>query len=423
MTNAYTNTSISPETPRQTITEQVLVSRQPIYRSDMSILGYELLFRHDDSDYASFVDGSQATADVIINSLMDIGLQELVKDHLAFINFERTFLMSGHCESLPAGRVVLEILETVEPDAAVIKRLSQLRAKGYPIALDGSICSQPDSSILQLADFIKVDVLANDGPRLEKMMSTLRKYPGAIPIAEKVETHEQVERAKAIGFTHFQGYFFCRPRNISVKQLAANQLAMVRLQNLLNKPEITLQELESAIKQDLSLSYKLLRYVNSAFCGLNRKVESIRHAALLVGLEKMRTWATLMLLSSVENVRREVISTGIVRARMCELLATKTERCQPQRCFLAGLFSVLDAVLDCPMEQVVALLSLSEDINNALMYGAGEIGTILQSVLAYERRQWSEAAASLQIRPNVIDRTYVEAVAWSNNTIGLSQAD
>jgi EAL and modified HD-GYP domain-containing signal transduction protein len=422
MTNGFTSTPTSNVGTHRTTSEEVLVIREPIYRSDMSVLGYELSFRDGGCDHASFVDESQATADVITNSLMDIGLQELVKEQLAFINFERDFLMSDYCESLPAGRVVLEMFEMVEPDAAVIKRLSQLRTKGYQIALDCSVCSDPDSPILQVADFVKVDLLANEEPSFERVMPTLRKYPAAIPIAQKVQTPERLARAKELGFKHFQGHFLCRPQNITVKQLGANELAMIRLQNLVNKPDITLPELECAIKQDLSLSYKLLRYVNSAFCSVNRKVESIRHAALLVGLEKMRTWANLMLVSSIENVRREVIATGIIRARMCELLATKTERCHPQWCFLAGLLSVMDAVLDCPMEQVMGLLSLSEDITEALLFGGGEIGTILRSVLAYERRQWSEATASLQLRPSIIDRTYVEAVAWYNN-IGLSDSE
>src|SRR5688572_23550028 len=176
--------------------EQVLVSRQPIYRRDMTVLGYELLFRDGENDHASFSDGSQATAQVIVNALMDIGLNEIVERSLAFINFERTFLLGDYCESLPTDRVVLEIVESVTPDTAVIKRLEQLRAKGYRIAIDDFACQEDYLSLLQLAEFVRVDVLSNDWPEIERKLSFLANHHAKL-IAGKVETHEQVERCKA----------------------------------------------------------------------------------------------------------------------------------------------------------------------------------------------------------------------------------
>jgi len=261
-----------------------------------------------------------------------------------------------------------------------------------------------------------VDLLRNDWPDIERKLSLLAKY-SAKPIAEKVETREQVERCKAAGFELFQGYFFCRPHNVTVKQLPANRLPTMRLLSLLNKGNIKIQELEAAVSQDVSLSYKLLRYINSAMCGLNRQVESIRHATVLVGFDKMQIWASLMLLSGFET-SKEVIATGIVRARMCELLATAQSMPRPERFFLAGLFSVLDAILDRPMQQIVALLSLSDDVKAALLYHRGDVGGVLRCVLAYERRQWAEAAASVRVVPKVIDRTYVEALTWAHSIVG-----
>jgi len=396
--------------------EQVLVSRQPIYCRDMTVFGYELLFRDSEKDHASFSDGSQATAQVIVNALMDIGLNEIVERHWAFINFERIFLMGDYCESLPSDRVVLEILESVTPDTEVIKRLEELRGKGYRIAIDDFVCQEDYHSLLQLADFVRVDVSGNDWPAIERKLSFLAKHHAKV-IAGKVETPEQVKRCKAAGFTYFQGYFFCRPHNVTVKQLPANRLPALHLLSLLNKPDILINELEAAISQDVSLSYKLLRYINSAMCGLNRQVESIRHAAILVGFEKLRGWASLMVLSGFQT-NQEIVTTGIVRARMCELLAIELDRPKPERYFLAGLLSVLDAILDRPMGQIVSLLPLSPEFDSALLHQQGEIGEVLRCVLTYERRQWAEAKTYVRLHPRTIDRTYGEAVVWSNSVVG-----
>ena len=311
---------------------------------------------------------------------------------------------------------MLEILRSVDLDAAVTKRLEQLRAKKYRIALDDFVCQAAYSPLLQIADFVKVDLLRNDWSDIERKLSFLAKYP-AKPVAEKVETREEVERCKAAGFELFQGYFFCRPHNVSVKQLPANRLPTLRLLSLLNKTNIKIQELEAVISQDVSLSYKLLRYINSAMCGLNRQVDSIRHATVLVGFEKMQIWASLLLLSGFET-SKEVILTGIVRARMCELLATASNLPHPERFFLAGLFSVLDVILDRPMEQIVSLLSLTEEIKDALLYFQGEIGGVVRCVLAYERRQWAEAATCVRLAPKIIDRTHGEAFSWAHSIVG-----
>ena len=196
--------------------ERALVSRQPIYRADATVLGYELLYRDGDNDRALFSDGARATAHVLVNTLIEIGLDEVVGRHLAFINFERTLLLSKYCETLPPERVVIEILETVEPDTVLLRRLDQLRSKGYRIALDDFVCTQPYSPFLEFANFVKFDLSTTDWPTIEITAENLRKYPLEL-IAEKVETLEQFDRCKAMGFPNFQGYFFCCPQNICAR--------------------------------------------------------------------------------------------------------------------------------------------------------------------------------------------------------------
>ena len=398
--------------------ERVLLSRQPIYRRDMSLFGYELLFRSGNTDRAKFSDGTQATAQVIVNALMEIGLDAMIGQNLAFINFERTLLMGNYCEALPSHRVVLEILETVEPDAALLKKLARLRAKGYRIALDDFVCSDPYLPLLKFADFVKLDVLDANWGEIERALAKIRKYPIEV-LAEKVETPEHFERCKELGFQYYQGYFFCRPQNMSGRPLPANRLAMMHLLTQLNRTDIKIEELEQTIGQDVSLSYKLLRYINSAMCSLDRQVDSIRHATVLVGLEKMRIWATLIVFSGFEEASQDVIVAGAVRARMCELLAAAAKLPHPERFFLVGLFSVLDAILDRPMAQVVSMLSLAEEIQAALLEHRGELGAVLKCVMEYERREWNQAEASIQLRPQLIEQAYNEALAWSATMVGL----
>jgi EAL and modified HD-GYP domain-containing signal transduction protein len=396
--------------------KRVLVSRQPIYRSDSTVLGYELLYRDADSDHASFSDGAQATAQVLANTLVELGMDELVGRHLAFINFERTLLLSNYCVSIPPERVVIEILETVKPEELLLKRLGQLRGNGYRIALDDFICDQASSPFLEYADFVKVDLSIADWSAIESTVEVLRGYPAEM-IAEKVETSEQFNRCQEMGFRHFQGYFFCRPQNMSGRSLPVNRTAAIRLLTQINNPNIQIHELEEAISQNVLLSYKLLRYINSAICGLGREVESIRHATVLVGLEKIRIWASLIVFSGFEDTSQDVLVTGALRARMCEQLARALHIQHPERCFLVGLFSVLDAILDRPLGEILASVSLSTDVAEALIHRKNRLGEVLGSVQAYERQDWKFVSKTLGLTEETIRQTYVEALAWSMRTM------
>jgi EAL and modified HD-GYP domain-containing signal transduction protein len=398
--------------------ERVLVSRQPIYSAEMAVLGYELLFRDSEVNSASFSDGDQATAEVILNAFMNIGLQELVGNGRAFINFGRNLVMANYCESLPSNRIVIELLESIDPDDALLKRLAQLKAAGYSIALDDFICADPYYRLLESARFVKLDVLTCDQDMMQRSVATLKKFPVQL-IAEKVETREQFQFCREMGFDYFQGYFFCRPELVSSQRLPVNRLATIRLITKLNNPNIEFREVEEVLSQDVSLSYKLLRYTNSAVCGLQREVESIRHAAVIVGLERMRIWASLILFSGIEDKPHDLIVTGAVRARMCEKLAEALKIPHPERCFLIGLFSVLDAIFDRPLAEIMTALPLAPNIVEALLRHEGQLGSLLACVLAYEQRNWDEAQARSPLKSETIDGIYQEAVAWSLRTLSV----
>jgi EAL and modified HD-GYP domain-containing signal transduction protein len=387
--------------------ENVLLGRQPIFGANMEVLGYELLFRESREDIAAVFDGDRATADVL-NRCAELGLQDIVGSHLAFINFGRHFLLRDYCETLPHQQAVLEVLETVEGDPEVLKRLKELRTKGYRVALDDFVFVDSALPLLDVADFVKVDVLATPQEDLGSNVTRLREFPVQI-IAEKVETHEQFQLCKEAGFDYFQGYFFCRPDVIRRRRVPVNRLSTIRLITKLNDPDLPLKELEHTIGQDVLLTYKLLLYVNSVVCGLHRQVESIGHAAMLIGHSKLKIWASLILFSRLDDKPPDLIITGLVRARMCENIAQTLRVHQTDRCFLAGLFSVLDAILDQPLDQVLSALPLTVDIKDALLEQKGRYGDILRSVMAYERQDWNTACGHLGLEG--MRKTYVEAMS------------
>jgi c-di-GMP-related signal transduction protein len=396
--------------------DRVLVSRQPIYRADMREFGYELLFRDGNKNVATFTDGDHATASIIVNTFMDIGLNEVVGKNLAFINFERNLILGSYCESLPRDRVVLEILESVTPDSALIEKLWKLRSKGYRIALDDFACSESASALLEVANFVKFDLIANDCQTLEKSMALARKYPVQL-VAEKVETVEQFERCKKLGFDYFQGYFFCRPQMVQGRKVPVSRLAAMRLMVKLNATEVNIDELQKVISEDVTLTYKLLRYINSAMYSLARNVTSIRHAIMLVGQQTIRTWASLILLSSVEANTRNLVITGAVRGRMCQDLATTLGLPNPDQMFLVGLLSVLDGLLDQPMEEILQQLPLDPDIADALQCQKGALGAVLRSVLEYEKHNWDSAESAANLPQETMTKAYQKSLAWSLTTL------
>lgn len=323
----------------ESVTE-AYVSRQPIYRSKMDVYGYELLFRDSGAaDRAVIVDGDRATAQVILN-FIEIGLERIVGPDLAFINLTRNFILDGHCASLPKDRVVLEVLKDVTADSAIIQSLQQLSRQGYVIALDDFVYEESLRPLVELANIIKVDILGVDRNALERHVSALKDFKVRL-VAEKVETLEEFEFCEGLGFEYFQGFFFCKPKLIQGRQIPMNRLAATRLVAKLQDPNIKGEELEETIKQDAALSYKLLLFVNSAYCALPREVDSIGHAAMLIGTARIRTWASLLMLASMDDKPRELMVTAIIRAKMCEQLAEAQHVRNAEQFFTVGLFSVL----------------------------------------------------------------------------------
>ncbi|HET9130840.1 MAG TPA: HDOD domain-containing protein, partial [Terriglobia bacterium] len=296
-------------------TYRAIVARQPICDRQQRTVGYELLFRDLGTELCVFGNADEATSRVIFNFIVEIGLDRLVGPSKAFINFTRDFMMGMNSGLLPRDRVVLEILEDSIPDPEFLSALATLKARGFHFAMDDFNFQEQLKPFLPFCSFIKVDLRTVDRNHLVREIPSMRSLPMKL-LAEKVETQDEFEFCLENGFDYFQGYYFCKPKIISATTMPANRLTVCRLLAKLHQPDVSIKEVESLISEDPSLSYRILRYINSAAIAMPRKIESIQQAVRMVGLDHIRTLSSLVLLFSMDDKPRELIKTSVVRARM-----------------------------------------------------------------------------------------------------------
>jgi len=392
----------------------IFIGRQPIYDRNLGVYAYELLFRSEQSNTADITDGDKATSDVIVNTFLEIGLDNIVNKRPAFINLTRSFFVNHQTISLPKDRVVLELLEDIEADEEVIEGVKRLSEQGYTIALDDFIYHESLKPLVKLANLIKIDVMSLDRDEIRDHVLALRKHPVKL-VAEKVETQEDFDYCLDLGFDYFQGYFFAQPKVIRGRRLPNNRIAILNLLRHLQDPDITPGQLEDLIAQDVTFSYRILRYVNSASYALSRTIESIQQAVVILGLRTVNSWTTLLAMSQVDNKPTELVITAMVRGKMAEELA-KAQKCHcPETFFTVGLFSALDALMDNTMEEILTQLPLADHISNALLHRQGIHGEILSCVLAYERGEWEQVKSSTLSMSRIRD-CYLSALQWAEDT-------
>ena len=392
----------------------IFIGRQPIYDRKLGVYPYELLFRSEQSNAADITDGDKATSDVIVNAFLEIGLDNIVNKRKAFINLTRSFFVNHETISLPKDRVVLELLEDIEADDEVIEGVMRLSEQGYTIALDDFIYHESLKPLVKLANLIKIDIMSLDRNEIRDHVQALRKHPVKL-VAEKVETQQDFDYCKDLGFDYFQGYFFAQPKVIRSRRLPNNRIAILKLLRRLQDPDITPDQLEDLVAQDVAFSYRILRYVNSAAYSLSRKIESIQQAVAIIGLQTIKSWTTLLAMSQVDNKPTELVVTAMVRGKMAEELARAEKYASPDAFFTIGLFSALDALMDNTMEEILTQLPLAEHISNALLHHQGVHGEILSCVLAYERGEWEQVKRSTLSMSRIRD-CYLSAVHWAEDT-------
>jgi len=402
-----------------------VAARQPIFDAHQQVFGYELLFRSGFENCFIFPDGDVATSRVL-DSFMIEGLEALWRPQKAFINFTRNALLNGFANLLPSQTLTVEILEEIEPDPPVIEACLKLKQQGYQIALDDVTTLEKRQPLLELADIVKVDFALTDDGQQQEIARRLR-MTGVKLLAEKVETRDQFEKAAGWGYHYFQGFFFCQPQIISAREIPAFKTAYLQLLHAVHRPELNFGEIERILRRELSLSYRLLRYLNSPLFGLRGEVRSLRHALSMLGEQHVKRWAALfstMMLASDKPPELLVIS--LTRACLCELLARPLAgETDSADFFLLGLFSLIDALLGRPMEDILEGIPLAAGIKVSLLGGNNLYREVYECVLAVERADWNaltQRTGKLGLQDQFVAGCYLQSVAWANEVFGQQAA-
>ena len=365
--------------------EQVLFARQPIFNRDQQVFAYELLFRNGAADKAEFIDGDLATRSVLLNAYTENSSPQVLNGKPGFLNVGSA--MMSAIPSFAQQFLVVEILESEHNKPEIVAKIQDLRARGFKTALDDFDMKDYRPELIDSADIIKLDVLAYTKETLALAVQRLRQHPVQL-LAEKVETQAMYQYTQSLGFDLYQGYFFCRPELVKGHILDANRRSIFDLLRELYQPEVDVPALSAIVKRDVVLSYKLLKLVNSSFYRRLQTVDSINHAVMILGVARIRSWATLVCLGKLGRKPDELQTESLMRGHMCEYLGEKFDAQTAAMSFSVGLLSCMDAWLDQPLGELMALLPLSPEFHEAVVHKQGQAGMLLSIVTLYMHSQW-----------------------------------
>ena len=376
----------------------VFIGRQPILDRNQRIFGYELLFRNGQVFSADVSDDVQATASVMVNALSDMGIKSLIGEKRGFINIEEKLLGSGIIELLPRDQTVIEILETVDLNVEVVDLCRKLRKKGYHFALDDFVYRESATPMFEIVEYVKMDALATDRDTLENVSQVLKGSSSRL-LAEKVETREDFDYLKNLGFNLFQGYFFARPSIITAKSISPALMVLIELLGLLSR-EADIYLIEQLFRRHPELDIKLLRFMNSAAFYTSQKVTSIKHSIILLGYRKLQKWVTLLLFAGAEHdmETNPLLERAAIRGRVSELLAKRMNKddATADSAFITGVLSLADALFQMPIETVLGELNLAVEIKDALIRRQGFLGVLMSIVEGLESDDLAEVETLLK---------------------------
>lgn len=395
----------------------VFVARQPIFNLRKEIYAYELLFRTGMSNAFPDIDGEVATTSLLSSSFFTIGIDKISGGKLSFVNFTEELLLKKYPEMFPSNKIMIEILEDVEPTDEVVQVCKDLKANGYQVALDDFVYQERFKELVELADIIKIDFLLSSQDEVVEMVAALSKYKCKL-LAEKVETYEEFELAKEMGFVYFQGYFFSKPEVLKNKEIPSSKLTILQLLNEVNGVDFDVDKLKDLLNQDVSTSYKLLNYLNSAFFNRLQPISSIRQAIAFLGSQGIRQFISLIAIGQLGDGKPgELIRTSIIRARFLELVGKEVNR-DGNELFMLGLFSLIDAMLDNSMDNLINKMPLSDKICEALVNRKGRVFPYLRVVETYEAGNWEEfenCLSEIGCDSSKIVEFYMDSVDWADN--------
>ena len=406
----------SPDSPDVAHGPTRFIARQPVFDRSEQVYGYELLFRSGLENRCTADDSDAAALDVADNFL-NASAWRLTAGRRAFINCTRRFLVNEYATLLPKDETVIEILETVRPDAEVLAACRKLKGLGYVIALDDFVYAPELQPFIDLADIIKIDFQA--ATPAERRGAVAQFAPLGIQLlAEKVETRADFAEAHSSGYCYFQGYFFCKPQIVPSQHIPAFKTHYLRLLQAINKPQLDRAEVVALIDREVSLCYKLLRFVNSPLFGFKREIKSTAHALALVGDHEVRKWASVAaVLGIAGDTSNELVLTSLTRGRCCELLAPHwNARADAQSLFLLGVFSLMDAMLGRPLSEIASEIALPDEVRAALVGTPNRHAKILELVKAFEAGQWGqvrELVSGVGLNEAQLSPAYPEAVDWA----------
>lgn len=402
----------------------VFVGRQPILDLEGNIFAYELLYRNSKTNSFPNINPEQATLQLLVNTFLTIGIENVSGNHLSFINFTEELLANDFVIDLNPKKVVIEVLENIAITPVLVTRLRELKREGFLIALDDFIL-QPQvevyNELFAIVDFIKVDYLNTTKDERKAIQFYAQKCPHIVLLGEKIETLAQYEEAKNDGYELFQGFFFAQPEIIEGIEIPATMQLHVYIIEQLNLATPDIDVITKLIMQDISVAYKLLRYINTLAFEVPKKITSIKQAIVLIGLDDVKKWLTVLLMNDLahqtENDQvKALISYSLTRAKLCELTASYTEQEDVDEYFLTGMFSLINLILDKSWKETITLFPLSDRIMETIRGEETSLSAHLEIAIAIERANWGrvdELASQLNIPMNKLSEFTFQAHRWT----------
>lgn len=396
----------------------IFVARQPIFDRDKKLFAYELLYRNGlENSFNELVDDNQATGAVLENSFFSIGFKELTEGNRAFVNFNGDLIQRSIPEIFDHNILVVEILEDVIPNVELIKKCIQLKKAGYLIALDDYIANYKYTSLVKIADIIKVDFMESS---IEERIEIARKFKreNKILLAEKVETYEDFDLAYKMGYDLFQGYFFSKPTIVRGKQLRGLTVNYLRLMEEVRQEEPDYNKIAEIIESDIVLSYKLLKLVNR-FVVADNEIKSIKHALVLLGLREVERWVALLMIQGLNKDKpTEVFKIALFRAKFGEILADKTGKYHRRtEVAMMGMFSIIDTLLDRPLKTILDEIPIAQDIKSAMLGEDNSFRDLYLLIVNYEKGSWQEVedyGMKCGVDIQQLPQYYMEAIEWTD---------
>ncbi|BBN98823.1 EAL and HDOD domain-containing protein [Sporolactobacillus terrae] len=397
----------------------IYVARQPIFDRKMKLYGYELLYRENQNNQFNGLSDKKATASLLSNSFLVLGFDELIEDTHGFINFPEEFLIQQLPRLLPQQKIIVEVLERVNPSEKVIEACRALKKDGYILALDDFVFDRNGyGPLIELADMIKIEF---SRATIKEQLLLLQKYRGKkMFLAEKVETMNDYRLALAVGYDLFQGYFFSKPVIVNAKEIGYQETLLVRILKELHKKEPDLNQLTNFISADIGLAYKLLRAANTIQYGSKYPIHSIRQALSRIGAKEMIQWIHIMMIKGAERSENsELIKRSLIRGKLLELLACRSGLVlKGSNFFITGIFSSLDQILNQPMKKILAKLPLDQEVKDALMGKPNKIRIFLDAIVSFEKADWqafSEFISKSKFTDEAFMELYLKAIHWQHS--------